>query len=476
MLSVPAAALAELRRKAGIAPKFVQDLVKHPKQKAFVEDCSRNVAVCGGRRGGKSYGLGCKFSKKQLERPGKRSVYVSLTRSKAYEIMQPALDYYSRKYGLGGKFKTIQGSLNYVYPNGHRIWLVGVDDQAEVEKIRGEAFVLACVDECQSMGQFLKKLVEDAIEPTLVDEQGDMVLSGSPGIVCAGYFHDATNGSDEMVQWPTHHFTMLDNPFIPHARAELEAIKARKKWTDDHPTLQREWLGRWVNDANQLIYPLDRDRNAFGGQLPEEGTYSFCLGVDIGFSAASAYSVVALRRPQQDLWVIESSIKTGQTPLDVCQTVREIRQRYATARGVALQCVVDEGGLGVGYAEQMRMMGIACQAAEKTGKRAAQEWLRGRVIAGTLRVDYLNAASWIGEAARLAFDENQEEAEGLPNHCSDSVLYASRTLCPSMGHEPEPEGPKPGSPEWEEQAMRREKEEQGRKVEMAQRQSRGRRR
>ena len=472
MLSVPAAALAQLRRSAGIAPAFVANC--HEKQRQFIEDRARRKAVCGGRRGGKSYGLAAWFIDKALTTPEKRSVYVSLTRGKAFEILGPALRYYSRRYNLGGEFKTVQGSLNYMFPNGHRIWLVGCDDKSEVEKIRGEAFVRAAVDECQSMGTFLKTLVEDTIEPALVDERGDLALAGSPAIVCAGYFHDVTNGSETQEKWPTHHFTMLDNPFIPHAREELEEKKRLNKWSDDHPTLLREWLGRWVNDANQLIYPLERSRNAFGGILPE-GSYAYCLGVDIGFTAATALSVVALRRPQQDLWVIESAIKAGLTPLDVCQWVRETKQRYAE-RNISLPVVVDEGGLGVGYAEQMRFMGIGCEAATKIGKRAAQEWLRGRVIAGTLKVDYLNAATWVAEAARLAFDENQEEADGLPNHCSDATLYAGRKLCPSLGRDPEKPGPAVGSPEWEEARMRKEKEDRAREVELAQRQTRGRRR
>lgn len=473
MLSVPRSALAELRRKAGIAPAFIRDC--HPKQRAFIEDKSPRKAVCGGRRGGKSFGLGSWFDERALTTPEKRSVYVSLTRGKAYEILGPALRHNARKYGLGGDFKTIQGSLNWVYPNGHRLWLVGCDDKSEVEKLRGEKFVRAAVDECQSMGPFLKSLVEDAIEPALVDERGDLALVGSPGIICAGYFYEATNGSEHMVQWPTHHWTMLDNPFIPHAREVLEETKRRNKWGDDHPTLLREWLGQWVSDANQLVYPLERERNAYDGRLPE-GTYSYCLGVDIGFTAATALCVVALRRPQQELYVIESETRAGLTPLGVCAWVRETRQRYQ-AKGIQLPCVVDEGGLGAGYAEQMREMGVGCEAAEKTGKRAAQEWLRGRFIAGTAKVDYLKAAAFVGEAARLAFDEKgEEEAEGLPNHACDGVLYPSRFLCPSMGAEPPPPGPVVGSQEWEEQRMRKEKEDRAREVERRHLNTRGRRR
>jgi hypothetical protein len=90
-------------------------------------------------------------------------------------------------------------------------------------------------------------------------------------------------------------------------------------------------------------------------------------------------------------------------------------------------------------------------------------------IAGRAKVDYLRAHAFVTEAARLPFDEDNEEADGFDNHACDSVLYPARFLCPAMSREPEKAPPEYGTAEWHAEQMRIEKEQRARDAVRAQR-------
>lgn len=448
-MKLPVHTLEALRRAAGRVPRFVEDC--HDRQRSFVEDPSRYKAALCARRAGKSYGVAAWLLAGAHQHPGQRSVYITLSRSKAYEIIGSALKFYSHKYDLGIQIRGVEGSLNVCLPNGHRIWLAGCSDKSEIEKFRGEALTRAVVDEAQAFGDYLKSLVDDALTPALLDARGDLALIGTPGPVCAGYFYDVTEGrTPGVAPWPTHRWTALDNSFIPHAAQELEDIRVRNGWTVDHPTYKRESLGLWVNDANQIIYPLEPNENSYS-TLPE-GRYSYALGVDIGFTRCSAFVVMALRRPQQELYCLEATKVPGLLPQDLVTHVKGIQDRYK-AEGISLPVIVDEGGLGVGYAETMRFHGLGAIAAEKQGKRNAQEWLRGTVIARRCKFNWTQTQPLIRECATLAFGEDQEEDERFERDACDAFLYASRFLCPSMGKEPEPPPPAYGTQQYWRQQM-----------------------
>ena len=449
----------------------------HPKQRAFVLDRRSRIGMLGGRRGGKTDGIGRRFINASKRWPDGLSVYVTLTRGRAKAILwDQCLRPMSERYGLGLKKVHDEGLLYIVFPNGHRIWLVGVDNQSEVEKLRGNKFAEAVVDEAMAMPDYLRELVEDSIEPSLMELQGSIVIAGTPSAVMAGYFYEATTGANvEVQQWPLHHFTVLDNTYIPHARAFLtEKVKASYNGDENHPTYRREWLGEWVEDIGALVYPFTYERNSwtpvgsdmFG--LPP-GDYAFCLAVDIGFSERSTGFVLgALRKGTGQVYLLRAYTRSRLIPTALaahCQAVREEVTRVTTTmdspRGSSLTIVVDEGALGKGYAEQMRDMGVGCEAAEKSEKRAYQEYVGGLIRASAppeqndrgewvggfgVLVHFSECAELIEEARKLQFDdETGKESELYRRHLCDASLYLCRKMMPR--YDPKENEPAPGTPE-----------------------------
>lgn len=442
----------------------------HPKQRAFVEDVSPQKGAICSRRAGKTHGINTWLLKGAEDNPGGLSVYIGLNKAACRRNSWQGFQKLNRMFDLGLRFGERDGQLQVTYPNGHIIWLAGCADASEIDKFRGAAdgFCRVVVDEAQAFGDFLQELVEDALEPALLDRNGLLALTGTPGPVCSGYFYAITTGDGirlngrKVEQWPTHHWTVLDNPAIPHAGEWLARRRELRGWSDSHPTYLREWCGQWVNDAGALVYPMTRALNHFTRTELDLslGQWVYVLGVDLGFRDATAFVLVASERYSGRIHVLEAEKRSGMLPQAIAARIEQFRSRYQLQT-----VVVDEGGLGKGYAEQMRADGVVCEPADKQSKRAAQEWLRGMCLAGAVRVDWVNARALVDECSVLSWDEEgAKEDERFENHCADAFLYASRALRPY--YKPEEEPPKPGSPEWQKREFAKEREwarEQARK-------------
>lgn len=449
--------LQELTRRAsktGDFAKLLADL--HPKQRAFVEDKSRQKAALCSRRAGKSWGIAAWLIEGGLTDPGGLSVYIARSKGDARLIIwNDVLEVMSKKYGLGLRLREIDNQLMVELPNQHRIWLAGCKDSSEIGKFRGKKYRRACVDEAQELA-FLQELIAASVQPALVDKKGELCIAGTPGPIPGGFFYEKTTG-DGSPQWPTHEWTILDNPYIQDAEEELALLRNSYGWTTDHPTYQREWLGKWVRDEGALVYLYSAAKNAFT-ELPE-GDYSYALGVDIGFTDSTAIVVAAVRAGHPEVYIVEAWKREGLIPSAVAAHVARFIEQYKP-----LRVVVDEGGAGKGYAEEMRQRyNIPCEAAEKSKKRAFQEIVGGDLKAGVVKVDPWKCGALLDEIAILQWRADKlAEDERFENHAADAFLYVVRSL--RAWYRPEREPPAPGTPAALLAEQKRIKEETRRRV------------
>jgi phage terminase large subunit len=464
LVRVPRSFARALRKRTGQQRTYAEDA--HPKQRGLVLDSGRRIAVLGGRRGGKSHGLARRLLRAGERHPGETSVYITLTRGKARQIIwDDCLARLNLEQGLGLRIVHTDSLLYIVQPNGSRIWLVGVDDKAQVEKIRGGKFSEVVIDEAMAMPEYLRSLVLDSAEPTLMDLRGTCVLAGTPCAQMAGYFYEVTTGANPEVEaWPTHQFTILDNPFLPHAADDL-AEKLRKDYGNnpEHPTYRREWLGEWVEDIGALVYPFTWQGNSWTPEGEEpfglpSGQYNFGLGVDLGYGENSTAFVFAAKRANTgEVYILRAYTESRWTAIKVAAHVKALRENVYTQTGQSLRVVVDEGGLGKGYSDQMRDMGVGCEAAVKAEKRAYQDYVQGLVMSGAVKSHFAQCRPLIDEARKLQFDaETGKEDERYLNHACDAFLYITRAFFPL--YRPEKLPPAPFSAEAYELEVRKERQ------------------
>ncbi|NJM09705.1 MAG: hypothetical protein HC883_02065, partial [Bdellovibrionaceae bacterium] len=235
------------------APRAIVDR-RFPKQRAFVEDPGRYLAALCTRRAGKSNGLGFRLYRAALKYPGSISPYIALTRSSAKNIMWPVFREINERYGLGAEM--VESTLEIKLPNKSVIALFGADMKNFIERLRGPKYPFAAVDEAQAFRNHIHSLVDDILTPAVSDyPDGAIALTGTPGPVAKGLFHDITEGKSG--GYSVHKWSVLDNPYLPNAREFIEDLKKRKGWTEDNPTYLREWRGQWVTDIDALVYKYE---------------------------------------------------------------------------------------------------------------------------------------------------------------------------------------------------------------------------
>ena len=134
---------------------------------------SKKLAVCS-RRAGKT-NLAAKWMLIEgFTAEGVIIPYITLSIKNAKRIIWPTLEELNRKYSLELDFKRTE--LTITLPNRSQIWLCGLAEPDDMEKLRGQRYPLVILDECQSMRSYLSSCIEDVLEPATLDYGLDLSL------------------------------------------------------------------------------------------------------------------------------------------------------------------------------------------------------------------------------------------------------------------------------------------------------------
>lgn len=411
-----------------------------PAQRRFLRDPAKRKGALCGRRAGKTETLVPWLYDSCVRRPGSVNPYIALSQKSARRILWPTLKRVAARYSLPLEFR--EQTLTAKHPNGSLIWVTGCPDEAQCEDLRGSPYGRVAIDEAGSFPPWLEYLVNDVLDPALMDFDGEMALVGSPGLVPAGFFFEKTAGD---VPWATHSWTCLDNPHVPGA-AYLARKREEHGWNEEHPTYVREYLGQWVHDEWAFIYPFDARKNV--GTLPARTDVRpfRVLSVDLGMVDNTALVLSTSYRGSPELWLERAwYARKPSGPLTVAYVAAQIEQVRQSTQVDAI--VVDEGGLGkMVVSDFQTTYGIPCVAAEKRDKLAAIHGFRGTLVAGTTKLDPQQTQPLISEWSALAWNEDRDDhAETCVDDLSDAALYGWRAH--GLFYRPEQEPPKPGSRE-----------------------------
>jgi hypothetical protein len=433
------AVLKALLKKA--ANKSPQDALRESlfeSQLAFVSDVSKfKTAVCS-RRAGKTHAACTKLELGALANPNTSGLYTALTRQSAKRIAWKVFKQHDRQYKLGAKFNNTD--LTIEYPNGSDIRLMGINDPDAAEAIRGEKLFGAVLDEAQAYGPHLEYVMEEIITPCLIDLDGWMALIGTPNAACTGPFFAATEQANK--EYSQHHWTLLNNPHIPHASKWLASYRKKKGWSEDNPIYMREWRGIWVRSANSLVYQYAENRNCATVSLDPKDT-NYILGVDLGYEDASAIVVIAYSLSSPTLQVVETFKRTKMLPSELAAEVKRFDEKYKPAAIVA-----DTGGLGKAIVEEMRKRyGLTIRAAEKRNKFEYVELINSDFVEGKIKIaPHLKELR--DELSLLQWDEDRKKEDSrYENHLCDALLYAWRE-CGHWGWRAVHDAPKYGTEAW----------------------------
>ena len=432
---------------------FVQQL-------RFVKDPARFKVACCSRRAGKTVAAAVILLLSALASPGRTALYITLTRKSGKRIVWSTLLQFNREFGLGGT--PNRTDLTLELPNGATIWVGGAKDESQLDAYRGTAkgYSVVVIDEAQAFPEYLEQLVDEVLEPAIIETKGSIILIGTPGRVRSGYFYEILrtgapellepmnvqpandNGAEDDEQkaahaWSVHHWTIHDNPHIADVPDELARIRKRRRWSESHPTYQREYLGRWVAEHEALVYKYDSVRNGYDpAQLgtpdlvpdrfdgPE---WMFVHFADVGTVDADAVGTLAWREDQPWIWLLPDEVLVRET--GSAQLVKEMLRRWEQYKGRTVGFVYDPGGGGAKSAIDAQSVGVPCEAADKQEKVAGIDDINDDLQAGVLRIPLNSQAA--ADAARVTWDPKARGVKIAGKYHTDiwdGLVYGRRRI------------------------------------------------
>ena len=435
-----------------------------PKQRAFVLDPHKGKCALCTRRAGKTYAIAAAHCINLLE--GGNGAYIAPTAKQARRIFwngRAGLKAVARRFKItaddsphGIEFNNTE-LIATLKGNQANCALGGAETRDDCEKHRGEPYKLVTIDEPASFKAHLEYLVDEVLEPTLMDEDGVLALVGTPGRVLAGLFYKITTGQPREIDpdededlrlsdWSIHKWSVFDNPFLKNAAKFLARIFRRHGWDAQNPPprAQREYGGKWVREGETLCYPYT-DANLVP-VLPKSKHWRYVKGLDLG---VMAIEVVAYSPDYPNAYMVEGwKEKVGLTQL--AAKMKEFDTRYPDS-----QWVGDYGALGKQILDdfnQRYKFGIV--PAEKQDKAANMEMMaedlkKGaiKVVAGNPILAEWDVLQWAEPTGDPKQDQKRQEDPRFENHLSDAGLYAYREAKHWM-YEKRIVPPKVGTPEW----------------------------
>jgi hypothetical protein len=438
-------------------------------QARVANDPSRRKAVRCPRRAGKSW-LALSIAIERCLRKA-RSVWVicGLARPSIQQIFWSLLKQINVTMELTIQFREVE--LSATLPNGSVILFRGAESRAEIEKLRGGQYDGVIIDECKSFNAVVfTELVVDVIEPALADRLGELILIGTPGDVLAGPFYEATceppmitEGDDGVKRasnhrygtkesefafiWSLHTWTLQENTEMPHLWVEALKTKAKRGWSDQHPTWRREYLGEWVASTQKLVYTYIPQRDDYNGQLPDGHDWRYVLGLDIGFKDADAIVVLAYAETCFDVYQVYGDKRPKLNVTALAEWVREVRKSYTPEIMTA-----DFGGLATKLFDELAIHHrLVFEPAEKREKNDYIELLnddleqkRVHILRANPLGKELITNRWLEKSLGT---EKRVEDPKTPNDLCDAFLYAWR-WCEHHRAKAPVAAPLPNSAEW----------------------------
>lgn len=262
-----------------------------------VEKCleagNNRLALEVGRRGGKTDYMCYKLSTECINNPKKKFAYIAKSQDSAKTIVWGKFK--DMLEGFDG-VKFIEGAYEIHFDNGSFVKCYGADKEPDV--IRGTDYDGVAVDEA-AFQKHLKYLLEEVVEPTLLDRNGWLIVSSSPKAFGQFYKYCHAPGTKYF------HWTAYDNPHIP--RSGLERIK--EKYGENSPVWLQEYMAIPTRHAG-LVFEAMQDKEPYViDNVKVKESWQIVAGLDPGSKAPTGYSLCAYDPINDRVYVLKSWLK-----------------------------------------------------------------------------------------------------------------------------------------------------------------------
>lgn len=407
-----------------------------PKQAIFERDRARMRTWIGGRRSGKTHGEAVHMLRNSL--PGEVTPYCAPTIGIGRSILWPHLERLAREFAIPLRWNRSDSSV--VIPNGGVIKVFGLSTIAEAEKLRGQRYPLAVIDECGAIAErILKYAVVECLSPATKDFLGrggrGVVLAGTPSKVPNTWWHKQVLLSESR---NAHHYTTIwDNPFFAgREQLVIDEYLEEFQLKESDAAVQREIWGRFCVDMQGLCYH-------WSGTVVSQATVPLgatLMAVDFGYTHPAAF--VVIRVSGGVAYVLHVFKQEGMTDHAIAAKIQELRRRFDVGY------IVGDSEAATSIQTLRQNFGIPIEPAKKAGSKQGRiTFMDSCLKADTLR--FCEGSTELQhEVQTVGWNEDRDDHhERQSDHACDATHYGLE-YASQLKLVTKPLPPAHGSPEW----------------------------
>lgn len=318
---------------------LIRQTLYDKQQTVFDNDIDNKILIINSRRSGKTELMG-RLITKGLLLPDAHCVYINRNSSAAIRQIRNPLQTALDKIGL----KCVKGSVDAQemhFENGSQLLILGNNNSADIDKLRGERISMCIMDECGHQRN-VRQLIREVIGPALKDygKQSLLCLVGTPPRIPHTYVEEIWNNAMER-GWKLYHWTFEDNPFIPDRNKVIEEVCKEQGCTPDSAFIQREYYGRLnvYDDDAKVIKKWSFVTQDQLRQLGNVVDYAY-VGVDFGFEDKPA--VLSFICKNNRMYVVDEWSENHHGVVDISNEIKRqyenLRDNYSVAHNIKVIC------------------------------------------------------------------------------------------------------------------------------------------
>ena len=418
----------QMNRDYGFAIYQIRKTLYDKQQEVFDNDTDKVILAICSRRSGKTELMG-RLLVKRLLKPDQHVVYIN--RSFDAAVRQISKPFDKAMQAVGDSLKITQGSIGgglVQFDNGSWLFIVGNNNAADVNKIRGEKVALVIIDEFGHM-RHLKELVQEVLQPATIDyADSQMVFVGTPPRTKVSFAHDLWNNGNVK----RYHWTFMDNPFIPNKDQVIPQVCELYGVTPDSMFIRREYYGDINAYDDEAIYI----KKFFKKDPPKDKLYHYAyVGIDWGYEDKAAVVGMLADKNEKVMYIVKdwSEAKKGITEISskAQEMVKYLKENYKLDREPQVICDTNEKSAAQDLYTTYHIPNVTL--AYKYDKNYALDQLSDWFAASTIVVSD-NAKATIEDAENMIWkrDEDTDEIihelddEAYHGNAMMAVLYCSR--------------------------------------------------
>ena len=300
--------------------------------------------IVNSRRTGKTELMG-RIAARALLLPDAHVVYINRNSSAAIRQIKRPFETALAKSGLTITKGSVEGQELHL-SNGSQMLILGNNNAADIDKLRGERISCCIMDECAHQRN-VRQLMREVIGPALRDygKEAKLYLVGTPPRNKGTYVEEVWNNAIER-GWKTYHWTFMENPFIPDRNSVIDEVCKENGCEKDSAFIRREYYGEMNAYDTEALWIRKYTYNP-DERLPQNNLYAY-VGVDWGYEdKAAVVSVIADKQTQRayvvDSWS-ESHKGITEVSKEIERQVEALKEKYNLVRDPWIICDNNEKG------------------------------------------------------------------------------------------------------------------------------------